>query len=63
MEPRLSGDRWIFLLHAFLGAGKTNLQQAGAKRALAGDEGRTTGGTTVLAVGIREPDSFIHESR
>ena len=55
-------DRHIPGLQSFRGARQTDLEHAGAEANLAGDESRTSGRTTLLAVPVRELRPFIGDT-
>ncbi len=56
------GDGDVLRLQADIGAGHTDLGQAGAVGALPGDEGRPAGGAALLAVGIGEFYAFVGDA-
>ena len=56
------GDGRVLDLHAFLGAGQSDLGKAGAEDALAHDERRATGRAALLAVVVGEEDAFAGRS-
>ena len=64
VTPRLEelGDRDVAGLEAFLGAGQTHLQHAGAKADLTGDEGGAAGGAALLAVPVGEQRAFFGDA-
>ena len=55
------GDGRVFGLQALGRAGQPDLQQAGAHRALAGDEGGAAGGAGLLAVIVGEDPAFLRQ--
>jgi hypothetical protein len=61
VTPRLEqlGDGDIARLQAFLCAGQTDLEIAGAEANLAGEEGRTPGGAALLTIPVGEERPFL----
>ena len=56
------GNGRVLLGQPLLGARQADLQQPGAQRALAGDEGGAAGGTGLLAIIIGEDRAFIGDA-
>jgi hypothetical protein len=56
------GERRVLVRKAFLRAGQPDLEQAGAHRALPGDEGGAAGGAGLLAVVVREDRAFVGDA-
>ena len=55
-------DGHVARLQAFLRAGQTDLEHAGAKAGLAGDEARATGGAALLAIPVGEVRTFLGDA-
>ncbi len=56
------GDGDVLGLEAQLRAGKTDLGEAGAQAALAGDERRAPGGAALLGIGVGEDHAFLGDA-